>query len=351
MINTNNKPKMELVADLVTHLIGDHYHLDSINEPVTAFAPSNIALAKYWGKRNTRLNLPLNLPMNDSVSISLGDRGATAILGILTQGFLDKHSHQIKINQQILDFNTTHGKRLSEFLDLFRSPKNYYYDLDLTVNLPIAAGVASSACIFAAIVLALNQLHRWELRPEQLSILARLGSGSACRSIYTGFSHWRMGSDEDGLDSFAVGIETRWPSLMVGLNLVETGIKKTSSREGMQRTVETSPLYAAWPAAANQCAQQLLEAIAKKQFARLGQLAEHNAMTMHATMQSAWPPLLYSTEETMRSMRLIWQLRDEGLPVYFTQDAGPNIKILCQVQDVETVTSYFPSIEWVRPFI
>ena len=347
MINQNIKSKKELV----NREIKGEFNFNHIDEPVIAFAPSNIALAKYWGKRDTTLNLP----MNDSVSISLGDRGATATLGILKQGILEqgilnKNSHQIMINQQLCDLNTTHGKRLSEFLDLFQGPKNDYYDLDLKVNLPIAAGLASSACIFAAIVLALNKLHRWELSTEQLSKLARLGSGSACRSVYTGFSHWRMGSDKDGHDSFAVGLDTVWPSLMIGLNLVETGVKKVSSREGMQRTVETSPLYSAWPDAANHCVQQLLEAISKKQFARLGQLAEQNALTMHATMHSAWPPLLYSTEESLRSMRLIWQLRDEGLPVYFTQDAGPNIKILCQAQDIDTVSHYFPSIEWIRPF-
>lgn len=329
---------MHTKQDVVNELLRDQPWQDTA-AAVTAFAPSNIALAKYWGKRNSQLNLPCNA----SLSIALADRGAHATVSVAS-------SPSLTLNGETLSLATPHAQRLLQFMRLFGGPRQIEYAVSLSVNIPFAAGLASSACIFASLVLALVEYHGWQLPLTHVSILARLGSGSACRSLYPGFAVWQAGTRDDGMDSYATPLETRWPQLAIGLHLIDTGVKAVSSREGMQRTVETSPLYAAWPDAANQTVTALQQAIASRQFARMGQLAEHNALCMHATMLSAWPPLSYATEHTLQAMRTVWRLRDDGLPVYFTQDAGPNIKLLCQRQDIAMIEPHFPHIQWVFPF-
>jgi diphosphomevalonate decarboxylase len=302
-----------------------------------AFAPSNIALAKYWGKRDTILNLP----MNSSLSISLGHKGATAITKKN-----DQPKHQLFINKKSIDPFSKHGKRLINYLNLFPD----YYQLELNVNIPFAAGLASSACVFAAIILSLNQLYEWDLTSQELSILARLGSGSASRSIQSGFMLWKRGNQDNGMDSFGSVIQETWSELCVGLCVVDSKEKLVSSRQGMQRTVDTSPLYSAWPSSANDAVINLQRAISVHDFSLLGKTAEQNALAMHATMLSAWPPLLYSTEQTIQCMQKIWDLRHQGLELYFTQDAGPNLKLLFLAENKKTVTEHFPEIDIMQPF-
>lgn len=320
--------------DIVNQILRDKS--TSPNSEGKGFAPSNIALAKYWGKRNQELNLPTN----SSLSISLGSKGANAQITFFECG------HLITINKKPLYINSEPGNRLSDFLNLF----NHDYQLTLDVNIPFAAGLASSACIFAAIVLALNDLHQWKLNQQELSILARLGSGSAARSIDLGFVEWHMGEQHNGMDSFAQPLNQDWPDFCVGLVIFDERIKKVSSRSGMQRTLATSPLYSAWPAYANSTVTRLKKAIANKDFATLGYEAEHNAMSMHATMMSAWPPIIYSTAETLQTMQTVWKLREEGLSLYFTQDAGPNLKLLFLESDIEVVKQRFTTLEIIQPF-
>ncbi len=305
-------------------------------EEAFAFAPSNIALAKYWGKRNQILNLP----MNSSLSISLADKGANA------QIKLSEKAHQIIINKKILDCESPHTKRLNEYLSLF----NHYYQLELSVNIPLAAGLASSAAIFASIIQALNKLHQWQLSTRERSILARLGSGSACRSIETGFVEWNMGVEIDGMDSIARALSNKWPDLCVGLLVFDDKVKPISSTKGMQLTVETSPLYKAWPKAANKAVSSLKNAIADQDFNLLGQVAENNARAMHATMLSADPALIYSNETTLKTIKQLLQLRHQGLDVYFTQDAGPNLKLLFLHKDSNNIKQHFKDVEIIQPF-
>lgn len=305
-----------------------------------AFAPTNIALCKYWGKRNSELNLPVT----SSLSISLADKGCSAEITII-----DQDPDCYFLNDQAIDMSAAFSTRLKNFLDLFRSDKTHFR-VDIFANIPIGAGLASSACGFATIVLALNELFAWKLSKHELSILARLGSGSAARSIWHGFVEWQSGERSDGMDSHGVLIQQQWPELCVGLHYLNKQEKKLSSRIAMQRTIETSRLYSAWP---NQVQQDLLyikEAIKTRDFDMLGKTAENNAMAMHATMASAWPPIVYSLEETLSAMQKIWKLREEGLSVYFTQDAGPNLKLLFLKKDLAEVQVHFPSLEIIHPF-
>lgn len=305
-----------------------------------AFAPANIALCKYWGKRDESLNLPLTA----SLSVSLGE------LGTQTRISLTESETRVSLNGQRVDKSAEFFRRIEQFLAQFPWPAPYHFAIETRNNIPTAAGLASSASGFAALVLALNDLFGWQLSGRELSILARLGSGSASRSIYTGFVEWHAGTDPAGLDSFAEPLEQVWPDLRVGVLTLKTEEKAISSRVGMKRTRETSVLYQVWPDKVRVDLQNLKHAIQHRDFALLGQSAESNALAMHATMISAWPPVVYWLPESLAVMQRIWQLRNQGLPLYFTMDAGPNIKLLFLQTHTDSVQAAFPGVQVVAPF-
>jgi diphosphomevalonate decarboxylase len=210
--------------------------------------------------------------------------------------------------------------------------------------------LASSASGFASFILALNQLCQWELASYELSILARLGSGSACRSIWPGFVEWQMGTRTDGMDSHGILIDSSWEELGIGLFIVSEQEKKISSREAMQRTKESSCFYPHWPKKAVDDLITIKESIFSKEFETFGKTAESNALTMHAMMLSSSPPISYFEPETINAMQRIWEARQEGLSLYFTQDAGPNLKFLFLKKEEECIKSLFPKVHIIYPF-
>ncbi|HPA77928.1 MAG TPA: diphosphomevalonate decarboxylase [Kiritimatiellia bacterium] len=300
-----------------------------------AYAPVNIALCKYWGKRDEMLNLPVT----SSLSLSLPELGATTRIS-----FREGHD-QLFLDGVEQSRDSVSARRVSKYLDLFRPDRSTFFHVESESTVPIAAGLASSASGFAALALALNDLFQWNLGLRDLSILARLGSGSAARSIYTGFVLWHAGTREDGMDSFAEPVDGEWPGLCMGLIMVSRREKAVSSRIAMKRTVDTSALYRAWPAKVESDLKNLRQAIEKKDFDLLGRTAESNALAMHATMMDSQPPVLYWMPETVEEIRKIWRLRDNGLPVYFTMDAGPNIKMLFMEKDASLIREHFPDME------
>jgi diphosphomevalonate decarboxylase len=305
-----------------------------------AFAPANIALAKYWGKRDEELNLP----RTSSLSVSLGEYGSYT--KISQNGNGDSYT----LNGQAVATDSTFARRLGLYLDLFRPAKDFFFRVETVNSIPTAAGLASSASGFAALAFALNDFFQWHLDKTAISILARLGSGSACRSVYNGFVEWQAGIEESGMDSFALPLPHTWPDLCLGLIEISSEEKPVSSRAGMKRTVETSVLYKSWPEKTEKDLERLKTAIEKKDFELLGQTAESNALAMHATMIAAWPPLLYWLPKSLETIHKIHRLRDDGLPVYFTMDAGANIKLLFEVKDMDDVRCQFENIKIIRPF-
>lgn len=306
-----------------------------------AFAPSNIALCKYWGKRD----FVLNLPITSSLSVSLANKGADVSIEPIHQQI-----HEFIINGHLLDPSTTYFHQLSQFFDDFCFADDTHYRVQFNLTIPLAAGLASSACIYAAVVKACDDLYQWHLDAQTLSILARLGSGSACRSIYQGFVEWHRGQSPDGMDSYATPLPMVWPALRIGLCLVNQQPKPVSSRIGMQRTVETSAFYSLWPEKCENDLIQIKNALEEKNFPLLGKTAESNALAMHATMLTAWPPLQYALPETIQCMNRVWACREQGLALYFTQDAGPNLKLLFLAADENIVLTAFPDIEVIQPF-
>ena len=307
----------------------------------TGKAPVNIALSKYWGKRN----VDLNLPTNSSLSISLPG------LGTETQiEWIENQSDQIYLNETKVASDDSFAQRIRLFLDLFRPNTQGGFIVNTLNSVPTAAGLASSASGYAALVLALNDCFQWDLPLKRLSLLARLGSGSASRSLYDGFALWHKGQLDNGMDSYAEKIDQAWPELCIGLLEIDISEKPISSTQGMQNTVNHCELYAAWPDKAEADLQKIHQAIERKDFQQLGQTSENNALAMHATMIATWPPILYWQPESVAAMHQIWQLRNEGCEVYFTMDAGPNLKLLFLRQDTQTIQNRFPAVKVIHPF-
>jgi len=304
-------------------------------------APVNIALSKYWGKRETTLNLPIN----GSVSISLPGLGTQTEIT-----FSHGEQDQIVLNDQLLQPHETFAKRLSAFLDFFRPDEFSVFQVDTLNTVPTAAGLASSASGYAALVLALNDLFQWDLSEQKLSLLARLGSGSASRSVFPGFAVWHVGTQQDGMDSYAEAIDTQWPELCVGLLKIDVSEKSVGSTVGMQQTVNTCELYQAWPDKAKKDIEIIQQAIQAQDFTLLGQTAENNALSMHATMMATWPPIVYWQPESVAAMHTIWQLRQQGVEVYFTMDAGPNLKLLFLETEKPAIKQAFAEMQIIQPF-
>ena len=305
-----------------------------------AFAPANIALVKYWGKRDEELNLPVT----SSLSVSLSHLGTRTTITIA------KNRDSIFLNGEAVSENSVFYQRIVSFLDLFRFEKNIFFKVQTSNNIPTAAGLASSASGFAALVLALNDLYNWGLSRKELSILARLGSGSASRSLFAGFVLWHAGSAADGLDSFAEPLPQTWPELRIGLVTVTEAQKPISSRQAMKRTVQTSALYKAWPTKVEQDLANIQKAIREKDITLLGRTAESNALAMHATMLGAQPPVLYWLPETISIVHRVQALRRQDVPVYLTIDAGPNVKLLFE-KETEKQLGEFKFSHVVEPFI
>uniref|UniRef100_Q31EU7 diphosphomevalonate decarboxylase n=1 Tax=Hydrogenovibrio crunogenus (strain DSM 25203 / XCL-2) TaxID=317025 RepID=Q31EU7_HYDCU len=307
----------------------------------TGKAPVNIALSKYWGKRN----VDLNLPTNSSLSISLPG------LGTKTQiEWVENQSDHIYLNETKVASDDSFAQRIRLFLDLFRPNTQGGFIVNTLNSVPTAAGLASSASGYAALVLALNDCFQWDLPLKRLSLLARLGSGSASRSLYDGFALWHKGQLDNGMDSYAEKIDQAWPELCIGLLEIDVSTKPISSTQGMQNTVNHCELYQAWPDKAEADLQKTHQAIQDKDFQQLGQTSENNALAMHATMIATWPPILYWQPESVAAMHKVWQLRAEGCDVYFTMDAGPNLKLLFLKQDAPMIQTHFPSIKVIQPF-
>lgn len=313
-----------------------------ISEEVTSFAPANIALVKYWGKRDSQLNLPVT----DSLSIDLGELGTETSIEYSPDG-----QDYVILNGKVLNLEDSFAVKVISFVDLFREAiSNYRTGLVIKTNnnIPTGAGVASSASGFAALTKTLDKYFDLKLTDRELSLLANLGSGSASRSIFKGFVYRHAGTDPDGMDSYSEPLPYAWPELKIGLITVSAKAKRVSSREGMERTVATSPLYKTWPDKVKNDMDKILSAIKSKDFELLGSTAESNALAMHACMRMATPPLNYFEPETEAIISKVQKLRKEGLPLYLTIDAGPNVKLLYLDKDEEKVKTEFPDMRVVN---
>lgn len=296
----------------------------------TARAFTNIALIKYWGKKNKQWKLPYT----NSLSLTLDRFYTDTKLTII-----DSDKDIVSLNHKIL--NDQENKRILNYLDTVRKLYSFedHFQVDTVNHVPTSAGFASSASGFAALAGAINETKQLNLNRQELSILARNGSGSASRSIYGGFVEWIAGDSNE--TSFAKPIdETPKIDLVLLSVVINQQSKKISSTNGMENSVKTSPFYPNWVTLVASELQEIKQAIAKKDLQKIGEIAEHNAMSMHALTLSANPSFTYFAPETIRIIQIVKELRQKGIFAYATIDAGPNVKIICTKESLEKVQTY-----------
>ncbi len=303
----------------------------------TAVANANIALSKYWGKRNSALILPFN----GSISMTCDGMHTKT-----TVEFSEKYAHDsITINDEELRKDEKdilgHVGRIRHLTGIKERAK-----IVSESNFPVAAGLASSASGFAALTLAATKAAGLSLDEREITILTRQGSGSACRSICEGFAEWHRGTKEDGLDSYAESIASKrhWPEFRMLATIVQESKKKVSSRAGMKQTVETCPLYNGWLDSVGADLDAIRAGILEKDFTKVGSTAEYNALKMHATMMTTKPSIIYWIPATVEIMHSVMLWREEGLDAYFTMDAGPNVKVLCLEKDEKEISKRLSSL-------
>lgn len=300
----------------------------------TAIAQPNIALIKYWGKRDATRNLPAV----GSISITLSELYTRVCVELVE----DLAGDLLQVNG--ID-NQTMLPRISACLDNVISQKRPRARVSSSSNFPIAAGLASSASAFAATTVAAAAAGKRALEEMALAELAGRASGSAARSIYGGFVELSNVGNTIKLDVLAD--ENDWP-LRVVVAITESGPKATGSTDAMQISRETSPFYEKWIAQQSADLDIARRAISERDFAELADISEHNCLKMHSVMWSSRPSMVYWNSATLSCMQTIRQLRDDGHNVFFTIDAGPQVKAVCLPADEAIVTAALASTPGVE---
>ena len=308
---------------------------------VTAITHPNIALIKYWGKRNKNLLLPTK----SSISIGLSELETITTVSLSEEKvdcfFLNKQKLYPHKNDKLFNFISFIKNEFSI---------NYNFIIHSQNNFATSAGMASSASGFSALTLAILQFCNIILSTKELSQIARRGSGSACRSIYGGFVFWNKGNQEDGSDSYAEQLFSNIFFQQIRIISVEvsTNTKHISSTIGMDITVQTSHLYKQWVKDSNIRLQNIISAITNKDFSHIGFLAEEDCKQMHEAMKTSRPSICYWSPKTLKIISSISYLRKNGIECYFTIDAGPNVFVLCIDKDVNYITNYLKSVNNVN---
>ena len=305
--------------------------LASAQTSIRATAHPNIALVKYWGKQNAATNLPA-VP---SLSITLDTLQAHTQVSESTKDSFVLNGVEHTGEQQDL--------KLSQFLSHVRTHHSVPpLRIESSNNFPTAAGLASSAAGFAALVTALNEFCQLGLSAAQKSSLARVGSASAARSVFGGF----VGLTEPQFEAQQIAEASHWP-LKIVVAITDTNKKPVSSTNGMAISASTSPFYQNWLDTAQSDYDHALTAIRDRDFAKLAEVSEHSCLKMHAVMQSSKPSLLYWNAASVACMHAITNLRQTGEDVFFTIDAGPQIKAICTQQSVAQVEATLTAIPGV----
>jgi diphosphomevalonate decarboxylase len=326
------------------HDFKGHEFKGGLESPVAVSwrSPSNIALVKYWGKTGRQI------PLNPSISMTLSSAVTETMLT----------AYPLSGNASILlEFyfegvpNSAFGDRISRFLtsvnDLFPYLSHVRLKLDTLNTFPHSAGIASSASAFSALALCLcsleEKLSGYKLKDfyKKASYVARLGSGSACRSLYTGITLWgKTLSLEGSSDHFATPVSpvhASFSSLRDAILLVSSKEKKVSSSMGHSR-MDKHPFSQARITQANSNISELLLALRDGNRESFIRITENEAMTLHALMMASEPGFILMEPETIRIISRIQLIRQqEGLSICFTLDAGPNVHLLYFEEDSEQV--------------
>ena len=268
----------------------------------TVRAHTNIALIKYWGKQDKALKIPFN----DSLSLTLDKFYTDTSV---------EYDSKLDRDYFILDGKEAEpavSKRVFWFMDRIREKYDLksFARIESFNHVPKEAGLASSA-----------------------SALARLGSGSASRSIYGGFVRWHKGSSDE--TSFAKPLELpAWEELRMLVCIVNDQSKPFSSSYAMDKTSDESVYFPAWVKQSALDMEAMIKAIKDQSIVELGNIAQANALRMHASLMAV--NMWYFEPDTLKVMNYVRDKQKE-IPVYFTMDAGPNVKLLTLKKHVEEI--------------
>jgi diphosphomevalonate decarboxylase len=307
----------------------------------TAISCANIAFVKYWGRKDHALRLPLN----SSISMNL-DRTTTTTTVLFDRA--------LEADQVMIEDSETSGKaaqRVSEHLDRIRTLAGISARAQVVSrnSFPMGAGIASSASAFAALTTAACAAAGLEPDERTLTILARLGSGSACRSIPAGFVEWHTADTSEGSYAEQIAPPEHW-DLRDLIAIVQTVHKKVSSTKGHE-LVGPSPFAEARLAAAERALPVVRDALLARDFVALGEETEQEAIRMHAVAMTSQPSLLYWSPDTVRIMQAVRDWRESGLAVYFTIDAGANVHVLCEESWAGELESRLRALDGVQDVI
>jgi diphosphomevalonate decarboxylase len=289
----------------------------------TAIAQPNIALIKYWGKRD----LERNLPAVGSISITLSELHTEVTVDLLP----DLSSDTLLVNGVEA---VSMLARISACLDRVLGEQRPRAAVSSTSNFPVAAGLASSASAFAATTVAAAAAAKRPYSTVELARLAGAASGSAARSLIGGFAE--LANAGDTIDVRPLCDIESWP-LEVVVAITESGPKSTGSTKAMEISRQSSPFYDSWVGQQEHDLGIARAAIEQRDFAQLATIAEHNCLKMHSVMWASRPPMVYWNAATMRCLQTVRRLQGEGCNVFFTIDAGPQVKAVCLPGEAQRV--------------
>ncbi len=304
----------------------------------TALAHPNIAFIKYWGNRDDALRLPVN----GSISMNLDGLHAR------TQVTFDP---ALPADRFVLNGAQQAGpglQRVRRFFDVMRAlaGSSHFAFVESENNFPTGAGIASSAAAFAALSLAASAAAGLSLSEAQLSRLARLGSGSAARSVPGGFVEWQMGSGDADSVAYSVAPPGYW-ELVDCVAIVQAGEKRVGSTQG-HALAGSSPLQAARVADAPRRLEICRRAILERDFGTLAEVVEQDSNMMHAVMMTSHPALFYWEPASLDVMRAVREWRATGRPVCYTLDAGPNVHVLAPAVERDWLEAALRAIPGVQ---
>ncbi|CCK69779.1 diphosphomevalonate decarboxylase MVD1 KNAG_0D00260 [Huiozyma naganishii CBS 8797] len=322
-------------------------------------APVNIATLKYWGKRDA----DLNLPTNSSISVTLSQDDLRTLTSAACSAQFTEDKLWLNGEEESLG-----SKRTQDCLADLRQMRQQMEQADSALepmsqwklhivsenNFPTAAGLASSAAGFAALVTAIAKLYSLPQDMSELSMVARKGSGSACRSLFGGFVAWEMGQLADGTDSKAVQVASReqWPEMKAVILVVSDEKKDTSSTQGMQLTVRTSDLFQERiKTVVPQRFDEMKRAIVARDFEMFAELTMKDSNSFHATCLDSYPPIFYINDTSKKVIRLCHAINAyfNRNVVAYTFDAGPNaVMYYLQENESKLLPFFYPLLSTVE---
>lgn len=301
----------------------------------TAIAPSNIAFIKYWGNADPQLNIPYN----NSISMNLSATQTRTTVEFDPTLIDDS----LVINEQPI--TGAADARVSRHLDRIRDlAKTDAYARVVSENdFPMGTGIASSAAAFAALSVAGTAALNVNLNESQMSRLARLGSGSAARSIPDGYVELKAGRGHTTALAYTLYAPEHW-DLRDIVVIVSREKKAVGSTEG-HAAAETSPHFSTRLAEVPARLKAVRQAIRNRDITVLGEAVEADAISLHVVAMTSRPPIYYGAPATVRLIHAVNGWRREGLPVYFTLDAGPNIHLICEAEHESDVLDQLAGME------